>query len=189
MKKALVTIAAITGIIAAATTVSAAGFTIEDAKDAALKAANVKEEQVIFKQAETDMDDGRAVYEVDFFIPGETKFEFDIDANTGAIVDQDIDLWEADDDMEYADLIKAAGKETAAAEKIEGEITENQAKMIALKDAGFKADEVTFTKCKRDMDDGAAQFDVEMRLADGTEYEYELRASDGAILDKDIDRD
>jgi len=39
------------------------------------------------------------------------------------------------------------------------------------------------------MDDGVAQFDVEMRLADGTEYEYELRASDSAILDKDIDRD
>ena len=50
MKKALVTIAAITGVIAAAaTTVSAAGFTIEDAKDAALKEVNVKEEQVIFK--------------------------------------------------------------------------------------------------------------------------------------------
>ena len=75
------------------------------------------------------------------------------------------------------------------AEAIEGEISELQAKMIALKDAGFKADEVKVTKCKRDLDDGVWQFEVELKLADGTEYEYEINASDGKIVDKDIDTD
>ena len=109
-----------------------------------------------------------------------------------AICEQDIDLWEADDDMEYADLIKAAGNAVAAAapkEAIEGEITELQARMIALADSGFKADEVTFTKCRRDQDDGVWQYEIELKLADGTEYDYELKAADGTIMDKDVDND
>ena len=194
MKKAVITFAAIAGIMAAATTVSAASITLEDAQKKALEAVDVKEEQVIFKPVETDMDDGRQIYEVDFFVPGEIKYEFDIDVNTGAIVEQGIDLWEADDDLEYADLIKAAGAEaaetvTAAKEAVEGAITELQAKMIALKDAGFKADEVTFTKCRRDQDDGVWQYEIELRLADGTEYDYEIKEADGTIMDKDVDKD
>ena len=168
MKKSFIAFAAIVGVIAAATTVSAAGVTREDAQKKALEAANVKEDQVIFKQADTDTDDGRQIFEVDFFVPGEMKYEFDIDANTGAILEQEIDLWEADDDMEYADLIKAAGTDVKAAETVEGEISELQAKMIALKDSGFKADEVTFTRCRRDQDDGTWQYEVELKLADGT---------------------
>ena len=189
MKKSFIAFAAIVGVIAAATTVSAAGVTREDAQKKALEAANVKEDQVIFKQADTDTDDGRQIFEVDFFVPGEMKYEFDIDASTGPILEQEIDLWEADDDMEYADLIKAAGTDVKAAETVEGEISELQAKMIALKDSGFKADEVTFTRCRRDQDDGTWQYEVELKLADGTEYDYEIKAADGTILDKDIDRD
>ena len=192
MKKAIVTLSVIAGIMAAATTVSAATITFEDAQKKALEAANLKEDQVIFKQAETDTDDGRQIYEVGFIVPGEVKYEFDIDMNTGAICEQDIDLWEADDDMEYADLIKAAGNAVAAAapkEAIEGEITELQARMIALADSGFKADEVTFTKCRRDQDDGVWQYEIELKLADGTEYDYELKAADGTIMDKDVDND
>ena len=195
MKKAVITFAAVAALtMAAATTASAAaGISLEDAKKKALEAVNVTEDQVIFKPDETDLDDGREVYEVDFFVPGEIKYEFDIDVATGAITDQSIDLWEADDDLEYADLIKAAaakasGLETEVMEAIEGEITELQAKMIALVDAGFNTDEVTITKCRRDQDDGVWQFEVELRTADGTEYEYELKASDGSIMDKDIDQ-
>ena len=88
MKKA---IAAITGVIAAATTVSAAGFTIEDAKDAALKEANVKEEQVIFKQAETDMDDGVTQFDVEMRLADGTEYEYELRASDSAILDKDID--------------------------------------------------------------------------------------------------
>ena len=105
--------------------------------------------------------------------------------------------YEPEDDFEYAALIKAAGKaaeaeavmEEAGAENTEGQISELQAKMIALTDAGFKADEVAITKCKLDMDDGVLQFEIELKLADGTEYDYEIKAADGTIMDKDIDND
>lgn len=190
MKKVMITFAAIAAAMAAATTVSAAQITLEDAQKKALDAVGVKEEQVIFKTAEKDVDDGREIYEVDFFVPGETKYEFDIDVNTGAIVEQDIDLWEADDDEEYAELIKAAkGEEAVTPSAIEGEISELQAKTIALNDAGLKADEIVVTKCKRDLDDGVWQFEIEMRTPDGKEYEYEIKAADGKIMDKDVDYD
>ena len=190
MKKAVIAFAAIVGAMVAATTVSAATISLEDAQKKALEAVGVTEDQVVFKPTEKDLDDGRQIYEVDFFVPGETKYEFDIDVNTGAIVEQDIDLWEADDDIEYADLIKAAaGELDTEAEAMEGEISELQAKMIALKDAGFKADEVTVTKCKRDLDDGIMQFEIELKTSDGMEYDYEIKASDGTILDKDVDMD
>ena len=193
-KRAAFTFSVIAGVLAAAMTISAAPISKEDAQKKALEAVGLTEDQVIFKATETDTDDGRQIYEIDFFIPGETKYEFDIDINTGAIVEQDIDLWEADDDVEYADLIKAAADKTKeavkeVAEKVEGEISDLQAKAIALKDAGFKADEVTVTKCRRDLDDGTWQFEIEMKLADGTEYDYEIKASDGKILDKDVDFD
>lgn len=195
MKKTFIKITAIAALAGALTaaTVSAAGITREDAQKKALEAVGVTEDQVVFKPLETDIDDGKEVYEIDFFIPGEIKYEFDIDSTTGAIMEQDIDLWEAEDDVELADLIKNAGKladsAVAAVEDVAGEISELQAKMIALVDAGFKADEVTFTKCKKDKDDGFMQFEVELKLADGTEYNYEINAADGKILEKDVDRD
>ena len=67
----------------------------------------MKAEDVIFKQEKEDLDDGMKIFEVNFFVPGEKKYEFDIDDNTGKINDQDIDLWNPEDDYEYAALIEA----------------------------------------------------------------------------------
>ena len=173
-------------VLGSAGCVLAAGITQEEAQRTALEAAGVKEEDVIFKNVGTELDDGREFFEVDFFIPGEVKYEFDIDAATGMIIEQDVDLWEADDDYEYAALIENAGKEIPAAG---GEITELQAKTIALKDAGFAANEVTFTKCKRDVDDGIVKFEIEFRTADRMEYEYDINAADGTILERSADYD
>jgi len=158
----------------------------------ALEAAGRREEDVIFKQANEDLDDGRRIFEVDFFVPGEIKYEYDIDAETGAILDEDQDLWEAEDDYEYAPLIEDAKKsaeEKAKKAAAAGEITDAQAKEIALKDAGLKADEVTFTKCVKEMDDGVLKFDVEMRTANGKEYSFDIRVSDGTIMERDVDFD
>ena len=192
MKKMIISAAAVmaASVIGFSMSAAAAPIDIETAKEIALKTVGLTEDQVILKQTETDTDDGKKIIEIDFFIPGEVKYEYDIDQETGAILEQDIDLWEADDDTEYADLIKAAKDGiTNVTEAVKGEISELQAKTIALKDAGLKADEVRITKCKRDEDDGVWQFEIELKLADGTEYDYEIKASDGTIVDKDVDKD
>ena len=166
----------------------AANVSLEDAKKTALAAAGLTEDQVIIKKAVQDLDDGREVYEIDFFVPHEVKYEFDVDANTGMVVDQDMDLWEADDDAEYAVLMKEAGTKAAApAAAAAGEVDELQAKAIAVKDAGLTMDAVTFTKCKRDFDDGVEQFEIEFKPADFSEFDYDISVKDGRILDKDFD--
>ena len=163
-----------------------AGVTRESAQQTALEAAGLKAEDVIFKPAGAELDDGREIIEVDFFIPGEVKYEFDIDAATGAIMDQDMDLWDADDDFEYAALIENSGK---AVEAAAGEITEQQAKTIALKDACLNAGDVTFTKCRKDFDDGIEKFEIDFRTADFMEYEYDINAADGTILERSAEFD
>ena len=70
-----------------------------------------------------------------------------------------------------------------------GEITKADAKRIALEDAGLAEQDVTIKKCKLDFDDGVKMYDVEFRNAEGYEYEYEIDAGTGKILDKDVELD
>ena len=93
MKKAIIT-AIMAGVMVfamAGSVFAAEKVTAEDARKTALDAAGLKEEQVIFKTAGKTMDDGMEIFEMDFFVPGEAKYEFDIDASTGRIIDQDKD--------------------------------------------------------------------------------------------------
>ena len=188
-KLALLTTLTITGLLLAGTTASvlAAGITQEDAQKTALAAAKLKEEDVIFSKLEKGFDDGVEIFEIDFIIPGETKYEFDIDAATGAILDQGTEMWEKEDDFEYAALIEESksGKKAAAS----GEITEKKAKEIALKDAGVKESDTLFINCRKDMDDGVARFEVEFRTADGMEYDYDIQIDTGKILERNAEMD
>lgn len=69
-------------------------------------------------------------------------------------------------------------------------ITAEDAKAIALKDAGYSEAEVVFIKVELDYDDGVKEYEVEFDVY-GTdvvyEYEYDIRVSDGKILSKDVD--
>jgi uncharacterized membrane protein YkoI len=187
MKKMMsIAVAAVAGLMVMGTAGTVfADVTVDDAKKTALEAVGVKEDQVIFEVAAESTDDGVKIIEVEFFVPGEVKYEFDIDAATGAILEQDMDLWEAEDDVEYAALIKSGGLESiASAVEAAGEITELQAKAIALKDAGLGVDDVTFVKCKKDVDDGVTKFEVEFVTKDGIEYDFDISVKDGTILEK-----
>ncbi len=187
MNKGFATMAAAmlmgTMVLGCAGNAFAAGTTLDDAAKTALEAAGVSESQVIFEKKGTSFDDGRKIYEIDFFLPGEMKFDFDIDVSTGAIVDQGQDLWEAEDDVELAALMNQAAAETS------GEFTEEKAKEAALKDAGFAEGDVTFTKCAKDTDDGVEKFEIEFRTKDGMEFEYDFSVNDGSMLEKNVDLD
>ena len=69
-----------------------------------------------------------------------------------------------------------------------GDITLEKAIEIALKDAGFESSEATITKSKPDRDDGINKYDVEF-LVDGIEYDYEIDATNGRIIKKELDRE
>lgn len=65
-------------------------------------------------------------------------------------------------------------------------IGEERAQQIALSDARLAENQVSKLKVKLKLDDGVWYYDVEFRTI-ALEYEYEIEAYSGAILDKDID--
>ncbi|MBQ7118012.1 MAG: PepSY domain-containing protein [Clostridia bacterium] len=74
---------------------------------------------------------------------------------------------------------------------VAADISSDEAKSIALGDAGFSAAQVSYLNVKTDYENGIKAFDVSFIAfnADGsfTEYDYEIKAADGRILERDID--
>ena len=66
-----------------------------------------------------------------------------------------------------------------------GTITLDEAKAIALKDAGFSESQVTIVRARQDYDDGRLEYEVEF-YKDNVEYDYEI-SSTGTILSRDYD--
>lgn len=146
------------------------------AKKIALQDAKLKEKDVTFVTTKSNHDDGRKIYEVEFYYDG-VEYDYEIDARTGKIVDFDKEI----EGKKHTDK-----KETKKAST--DEITAEKAKDIALKDAGLTEDQVSKLKVKKDHDDGVVKYKVEFEK-DNTEYEYEINAETGKILksEKDID--
>lgn len=65
-------------------------------------------------------------------------------------------------------------------------ITIEEAKDIALKHAKLTSDKVTFVKTEESMDNGVKTYDVEFYV-DKTEYDYEINADTGEIIEFDQD--
>ena len=76
----------------------------------------------------------------------------------------------------------AAGNNTVQSE---GKSLE-EAKAAALKDAGLTESDVTFKKTELDRDHGMQVYDIEFYTSD-TEYDYEINASDGTVVEKSVE--
>ncbi len=181
-------------------------LSLDEAKAVALKNAKLSENDVVFTKAKLDYDDGRAVYDIEFY-SGNKEYDYEIDANTGKILDRDIE-YKVSLFSRIVDFFKnmfsgksgtvstppaaadvtveatsAASQEKPAASN---RITLEQAKKVALDDAKLTAADVTFIKAKLDYDDGRAVYDIEF-YSGAKEYDYEIDAATGRILEKDID--
>ena len=82
-------------------------------------------------------------------------------------------------------LVFATSKVNAAGSQSTG-IGLEKSVAVALADAGFSQSEVSNLKASFDKDDGIDVYDVYF-IAGGYEYEYTVKASDGAILDSTIE--
>ena len=120
-----------------------------------------------FTKAHKDTDDGRVVIDLEFYV-GTTEYDMDVDVKTGEI---------SDFEMEEHGLIEA-----------DGAITLEAAKNIALAKVGMKEDQVRFTKAHKDTDDGRVVYEIEY-VVNGMEYEFDIDAATGRILEFDVDRD
>ena len=161
---------------------------IDAAKTIALEAAGVSESAAVFSTAGLDRQNGTDYYAVDFTANGRT-YAYDIHAITGVIIDSSegqSQPAQATDGGASADSTNSSGTSSQSTDG-SAAITEDQAREIALADAGLTAEEVTFLKTKLDRDDGRLVYDVEFYTADYTEYDYEIDAADGTVLSSDFD--
>lgn len=65
-------------------------------------------------------------------------------------------------------------------------INANQAKEIALKDAGVSTSDATFTRAALEKENGRSVYDVEFSTKDSS-YEYTISPNDGGIIDRNVE--
>jgi uncharacterized membrane protein YkoI len=78
--------------------------------------------------------------------------------------------------------VMQAGASSSASDT--SDISMQQATEVALQDAGFSSSEVESLSGNLDSDDEVRHYDVRF-VSQGMEYDYEIKASDGTILEKD----
>lgn len=138
------------------------------AKSIALEHAGVAESDAKFYRVERDNDDGRAVYEVEFY-SGNTEYDYEISAETGKILsyDSDIEGWAA----------QSGNAEGSA-------VTLEQARELVLERVpGAAASDV---QIEQERDDGRDIYEGEVYY-DRTEYEFEIDASTGSFIKWSVD--
>lgn len=159
----------------------AAYVDMETAKAAALSAAQVETADTSFTKVELERDDGVAYYEVDFTDAAGQRYEYAVDALTGTVIAGT----GGTGTQAAAQGNSTAQGGTAAAN---GQISEDEAKRIALEDAGVAEADTAYLRVNLDRDDGVQVYDVEFYVAStNTEYDYEINAADGSIRSMDYD--
>ena len=190
-------------IAAASGTAAAAGenaekLTAEKAKAKALAHAGLSASRVTFTKAQLDWDDGKQVYDVEFFGDDGIEYDYEIDAKSGAVLSADKELEDRRNQTGSAPAgngtsgggtagsgtsrVPAVQQTLPAADAGGVKLTVEEAKTKALAHAGLSASQVRFTKAEPDRDDGRATFDIEFYGNDGTEYEYEIDANTGEVI-------
>ena len=113
-----------------------------------------------------DFDDGRWLYEVEFYTGNGQEYDYDIDAVTGAVLtfDYEVEDW-------HVPQQTSGGSQIGA----------DKAKRIALDHVGLNGNRVNFVKTKLDYDDNRWEYEIEF-VSGMWEYEFEIDAYTGAIL-------
>jgi uncharacterized membrane protein YkoI len=166
------------------TTVAAATpITEAEAIAAALDHAKLTEAETENLRIRMDRDDRRDHWEVQWR-SGDVEYDYDIDPDTGAVLDWDRDFEPQRKSAPAAQTPSPTQPTQPAAPA--AQLSEDEALAIALDHAGFTAGEVTNLRIRLDTDDRTPDYEIEFRRGQ-LEYEYEIHAETGAI--KDFDRD
>ncbi len=141
------------------------------AKEEALNHAGAKEDDVTFTKAKMDYEDGKLVYEIEFYKDGK-EYEYEIDAKTNEIIKFDADL----KDNSQKDVKKKESKSNKNGISIE------EAKNIALKHANINKSDAVFIKEETDYDDGIYVYEIEYQTEE-MEYEFKIDADTGKVME------
>ena len=156
-----------------------ASITAEDAKAKALAHAGLAETDVTFIKAELDRDDGRLVYDVEFYTADYKEYDYEIDAATGEVVSYDYDVEHYAPPAASVQTPSATKAPAAQAPASSGTISAEDAKALALAQVpGASASDIR--EFETDRDDGRVEYEGKI-VYGGMEYEFEIDGYSGAI--------
>ena len=152
-----------------------ASITAERAQQIALNHAGLSSSQVSFVRAHLDWEDGRRVYEVEFYNTSNyTEYDYEIDASSG-------DILSYDHDAEYYQR-PSTGTGNAGSSGGSAAISTEQAKQIAL----ARVPGATDIRIHLDRDDGRLEYEGSIYYG-SWEYEFTIDATTGAIREWERD--
>ena len=139
----------------------------------ALKDAGVNEADASRIRVTMDRDDGMLVYEVRFGA-AEIEYDYEIDARSGRIISTDVERWD-DDDRD--DRNRTANANVAVSR-------DEAVKTVLGKVSGATEKDV---RIELDYDDGRYRYEGDI-IYNGIEYDFEIDADSGRILEWEEDR-
>lgn len=157
------------------------------AKSIVLDHAKLTHSDVTFTKVKLDKEDGTSVYDIEFY-SGNKEYEYEIDAITGKILEYDSEVESKspsknsskDKEKEQTNNSSSSAKNT--------DIGTSKAKSIALAHAKLKENQVKKFSIESEQDDGRKVYNIEFTYSN-IEYEYEIDASTGKIIEWDSDYD
>lgn len=202
--------------LASCTQSAAADVGEQAARETAFAHAGVSQDDVLSLEVKKTTEDGVAVYEVQFTTADRSydydveqssgeivKSSFQplaggqASANDGAEKNQTSSQAGAAASQASPDgaqssaqagtaVSQSSGQQPSGGQNTSSGITEDEAKTIALQDAGVSASDAVFVRVERDRDDGRSVYDLEF-YAGNTEYDYEIDSATGKIVSADFD--
>ena len=148
----------------------AAAVTEEQARETALSHAGLTADQVTFVRSKLDRDDGRLMYDVEFYTSDYKEYDYEIDAATGEILSYDYD---------------AEGYSYQPNATLGTAITAEQARAIALAEVPGAAESDIY-EFETDRDDGRLEYEGKI-IYNNTEYEFTIDGYSGAIREWDAE--
>ncbi len=149
------------------TTADSTAITEEEARAIALAHAGLTSDQVTFIKSKLERDDGRQVYDIEFYSSNYEEYDYTIDVSTGSILSIDYDL------NGYTPPTDGSSA-----------ITADQAKEIALEQVpGATVSDIY--EFETDYDDGRLEYEGTIWY-DGVKYEFTIDGYSGAIREWDV---
>ena len=142
------------------------------AKEAALADSGEDAAEVTFTRSRLETDGGTALYRVEFY-SAQADYEYEIDAANAEILENSKSILRHPynvSDQDPEDVL----------------IGSEKARELALRDAGLKESDVRFDRVTIRFEEGRNRYRICFSLED-TEYEYDIDASSGEVLRKQID--
>ena len=161
--------------------------TAVDSVSIALKHAGLTKDQVTYLHTRFGYDDMRPEYDVDFLYDG-MEYDYEIHAETGKILQSEHELADRIPENAPKADTTAATPAQAPAQPAGNRLTSEEVRDIALRHAGLTADTVKGLRVEFDYDDGRPEYEVDFR-SNGYEYDYEIHAETGEIIDWDKEWD